>query len=138
MDKQHHGSGNNNGGFLLGILVGVALTLLLVTKKGRKILRMLTDEGIDKLSEWETVINDVKDAIDDDEDNIPSDDYIREPAVKEQTKETPQNQRTVKEQVPVQPVIQQEPTPAVVEKEAGTVSKLKSSTRRFFRGAKKK
>lgn len=52
-------SGNNaaiGNGFFFGIVVGVALTLLFTTKKGRKILRMLIDEGADKLTEIEDLL----------------------------------------------------------------------------------
>lgn len=47
--KQHHG----NGGFLLGILIGVAITLLFTTKRGRRVLKTLTDEGMDKIGSLE-------------------------------------------------------------------------------------
>lgn len=51
----HHNHESNNG-FLLGVIVGAVLTLLMVTKKGRKILRMLTDEGIEKISDLERIL----------------------------------------------------------------------------------
>lgn len=45
MDKQEqHRTGFFNG-LLLGMVFGVVLTLLLVTKKGRKMLRAMTEEG---------------------------------------------------------------------------------------------
>lgn len=42
--------------FLLGVLIGVAITLLFTTKKGRRILKTLTDEGMDKISKWEDIL----------------------------------------------------------------------------------
>lgn len=42
----HHGSGNS---FMLGALVGGALVFLLGTKKGRAILRELSDKGLDAI-----------------------------------------------------------------------------------------
>lgn len=47
--------GNNHGrfsdGFLLGMLVGGALVFLFATKKGNKILKALTEQGIEGLSD---------------------------------------------------------------------------------------
>ena len=47
---------NNNGnkflnGFVLGLLIGVGVTLLLSTKKGKKILRSISEEGLDGILE---------------------------------------------------------------------------------------
>lgn len=50
MDKHHNNSGN---GFLFGILIGVLITLLFTTKKGRRILKQVTDEGMDKITNLE-------------------------------------------------------------------------------------
>lgn len=47
MNERHH-SGN---GFLFGIIVGVLLTLLFTTKKGRNILKTLADEGVDSIND---------------------------------------------------------------------------------------
>lgn len=49
-------SGSSNG-FLFGVIVGVVLTLLLSTKKGRKMLRTLTEEGLDKVSTLEDLFD---------------------------------------------------------------------------------
>ena len=49
----------NNGsfhGFILGLIIGVVVTLLFTTKKGRQILRTLTEEGLSKFSEVEDII----------------------------------------------------------------------------------
>lgn len=43
-----HTSGN---GFLLGLIVGVILTLLFTTSKGRKILRELSENGFDAIND---------------------------------------------------------------------------------------
>lgn len=47
---------NNNGGkflngFILGVVIGVGATLLLSTKKGKKILRSISEEGLDGILE---------------------------------------------------------------------------------------
>ncbi len=44
------------GGFFLGFLLGIVLTLLLTTKKGRELLRNIIDEGLNKFSDLEEVI----------------------------------------------------------------------------------
>ena len=58
MDNRHHSSGGSGSNlFFLGIIIGVVITLLLTTKKGRKILEILIDEGVEKMSKWEDVIS---------------------------------------------------------------------------------
>lgn len=47
-------NGQNNGfssGFLLGILVGAALVFLLGTEKGKKIVKAITEGGLDRMDE---------------------------------------------------------------------------------------
>lgn len=54
MDNKHaHGGGN---GFLFGVLIGILIALLFTTKKGRKILKNLTDEGMDKFTSLEDLL----------------------------------------------------------------------------------
>lgn len=45
------GNGRFSDGFLLGALVGGAAVFLLGTKKGNKILKTITEEGLDGLGE---------------------------------------------------------------------------------------
>lgn len=45
------GNGRFSDGFLLGALVGGAAVFLLGTKKGNKILKAVTEEGLDGLTE---------------------------------------------------------------------------------------
>lgn len=45
------GSGRFSDGFVLGALVGGAAIFLLGTKKGNKILKTITDEGLDGLTD---------------------------------------------------------------------------------------
>ncbi len=42
--------GNFFSGFLLGALVGAAVVFLLGTKKGKKLLKAISEEGIDNIS----------------------------------------------------------------------------------------
>lgn len=89
MDSKRHG-GNLNV-FVFGVLVGVAATLLLTTKKGRKLLKVLTDEGVDRLSQLENMVKDIELEEDEDEyyadeegpigesEESDGDDYVEEP-----------------------------------------------------------
>lgn len=52
-NQNQNGSGN---GFLLGALMGSVATLLFTTKKGREIVRDLTEKGIEKIAELEGAI----------------------------------------------------------------------------------
>lgn len=55
---QNKNNSNNavGNGFLLGVLIGVILTLLITTKKGREILKDLLDRGIEKISNLEDIL----------------------------------------------------------------------------------
>lgn len=57
-EKKQHGGGLSTG-FLLGVIVGVIVTLLLTTKRGKKILNIITKEGLHKLSDFEGVFDDM-------------------------------------------------------------------------------
>lgn len=138
MHRDNHNNSGHSGGFLLGVLIGVAVTLMLTTKKGRKILKILTDEGMDKLSHWEDIVKDVKGSLED-EDIIDGDDYVvpegredvREEKVdKEEKKERREESRDEKE---AKRQVEDEP-----KTEKNTVEhKTKSTSRRFFRGVRK-
>ncbi len=73
MEQKQH---NSNGGFLLGLIFGVVITLLFVTKKGRRILKMLLEEGKDKISGWDSVIEEFQKIVDDDDEV--GDDFLSE------------------------------------------------------------
>lgn len=103
--------------FLLGIVIGVALTLLLTTKNGRKLLRLITEESLQRLSKWEDRLMSFEDEkIDDEADFALGEDYQYEgrdidskKEVKEQKQES--GNSTINDQI---------------------------KTRRFFKGIKKK
>lgn len=46
----NHGRHNSNG-FLLGLLLGAGIALLISTKKGRNIIKEITENGIDALED---------------------------------------------------------------------------------------
>jgi hypothetical protein len=160
MDKHHNH--HNNAGFMFGLIAGVALTLLLVTKKGRRILKVLTDEGMDKFGEWEDIIHDVKDALGEDDEMLDGDDYVEKQSFEHQRKESKKKEEPTIEkkeslwpgetvETPQKEVIKQheastvhQTTETPVETYTETpqpstqthvpVSRIRTTTRRFFRG----
>jgi hypothetical protein len=115
MDK--HKDQHNNGGFVLGLLIGVLVTLAITTKKGRKLLRMVTEEGKDKFSEWDEILEDIKASLSEDDYVSTVHDYkedVEKPVdvVQDKTMDT------------------SEPQPSV--------TRVKSTARRFFRGVSRR
>lgn len=58
MERNEKQNGGLSTGFLLGIVVGVVITLLLTTKRGKRILKIITEEGMSKISNFEDLFND--------------------------------------------------------------------------------
>ena len=58
MEQKEKQGGGLSSGFLLGVVVGVIITLLLTTKRGKRILKLITEEGMSKLSNWEDLFRD--------------------------------------------------------------------------------
>jgi gas vesicle protein len=44
-------NGHFSSGFLLGAIIGAALVFLLATERGKKILKLITDEGLKNISD---------------------------------------------------------------------------------------
>ncbi|MBP6881943.1 MAG: hypothetical protein KBC15_00120 [Candidatus Levybacteria bacterium] len=65
MEKRQSGNGFNL--FLFGVLIGALGTLLITTKKGRKILKVIMDEGVERFSKIEDVIGRVEEEMVEDE-----------------------------------------------------------------------
>lgn len=62
MENSNHKSGNNFlSGFLLGVLIGGAVVFLLGTKKGKKILKAISEEGEGKIS---NILNKIEKSVD--------------------------------------------------------------------------
>ena len=57
MSRGNSGFGN---GVVVGMLMGAILVLLFTTKKGRQILRLLSDEGFDKVKDWEKILSELE------------------------------------------------------------------------------
>lgn len=67
MDKRNNSGGNGFNVFIFGIFVGVLATLLLTTKKGRKILKIILNEGAERISQWEDVVASLKTQVEEDD-----------------------------------------------------------------------
>ena|SRR3990167_4205819 len=110
MENNKHHPHHGNNGFILGVIVGVALTLLFVTKRGRKILKIITDEGQEKFSDLEEILKEKKDSakqsidsakegiqsiasIVEDPEGIMGDDYIDTNGVQERALSNPQHKK---------------------------------------------
>ena len=55
MENKQQNSGFLNG-FVIGLMVGVGLALLFTTKKGRRIVRMLSDEGLERVGSLDELV----------------------------------------------------------------------------------
>jgi gas vesicle protein len=136
MEEKHHQGGGN--GFLAGVIVGVVITLLFTTKKGREIFKDTVDRAIDKFNNLQDKVEtklDEQEVFDDEDEG---DDYVKpepvhEPAapakeVRYLASETSEEIDDIEEEAPIEPK-HAEPKEAVT-KEA---PKKSSGVRKFFR-----
>ena len=98
-NHNHNGSGN---GFLLGVIVGVLLTLLFTTKRGRTILKDVMEKGVQKFADLETLMKETEEEMEDEFEDEDGNDYIPE-----------EPERIASPKVTS---VQSEPTPQPVEK----------------------
>ena len=79
-NKENHHGGN---GFIFGVIVGVAIALLFTTKRGRKVLRVMTDKAEkgfkEKVSEVEEVL----------EEELEGNDFVANMEVEPEVTQTP-------------------------------------------------
>ncbi len=122
----HNDENVKSSGFIVGFILGVAAALLLNSKKGRKILKLLMDQGIERLGNWEDVIKDVIEA---DDDIIEGDDFV--------TTSTVDAKKEIKPDIKEMPQVPNMPLSSPNE-DNNTALMVKKATRRFFRGIKKK
>ena len=54
--EHQHGSGFGNG-FLLGIIVGAALVFFLFTKRGKQLLKVISEEGLAEVEEFKELLD---------------------------------------------------------------------------------
>ncbi len=58
MEKENNSHNHFSTGFLLGVLVGALAVFLFGTEKGRKIVKTVTESGLDKFSSLNDVFED--------------------------------------------------------------------------------
>ncbi len=61
-NNTHHHADSNSGfinGFLWGIVIGGCIVFLLGTKKGKKLLKLITEEGLDSLASIEEAVEEM-------------------------------------------------------------------------------
>lgn len=74
MENDNRSSGNNFfSGFLLGALVGAAIVFLLGTKKGKKILKAISEEGSENIT---NLLNKIDKSVDLQEEVFEEDDDV--------------------------------------------------------------
>jgi hypothetical protein len=127
-ETEHHGGAMN--AFVLGVVVGVALTLLLTTKKGRRILRMFTDQGMDKIGKLEEAVVQKKASVvpnitEDIDEMMEGQDYIAAEDMKKEPTPSHVSEAAVKHAL------------KHTEEHKNGVEKPSSGPRRMFKGAKK-
>ncbi len=62
-DEERTTSGHGHATFLSGILVGILIALLFTTKRGRQLLKVISDEGIGKFNKWEDLLTLLEDQL---------------------------------------------------------------------------
>jgi gas vesicle protein len=60
-NNNHRGPSFMNG-FFLGIIIGAAIVFLIGTKKGKKVLKLLTESGIEGVSDLQEMLSETGDA----------------------------------------------------------------------------
>ncbi len=114
MDTNQKSGGGFMSGFVWGAIIGGGIVYLLSTKKGKKILKAITEGGLEGVEELEDIIASVAE----------EKEYEAAPRPKKQ-KSNPK-QEIIMEEMPVR---SEEPVNS-----QSTISKIKSSSRRFFKG----
>lgn len=126
MDNPNNNNQNNNG-FLLGLIIGGVATLLFTTKKGREIVKDLTEQGIERISDLQGKMDKAVVEYED----VPGEDYV-EP--EERVAETPEPEKPkllAKESVSSATAAKSEKVHK--EKEVPFPPKPQRTVKRFFR-----
>ncbi len=142
----------SGSGFLLGVIVGVILTLLLITKRGRAILKDILEKGAEKFANLEQLMretekNDEEELFSEDDDFIHSEPIdIQEPLQKSPEKKPEATKPEPQEIKPAHPASRSNAPDEtaivkpikVVESEKAIKEKVKTGGKRWFRGLSKK
>lgn len=161
MEQQQTKQNGGGNGFIFGVILGVAIALLFTTKKGRAILRDMSEKVINKLSKLEQIAKQSQEEVDLLDDFTDEDDYVKpqpqpapqpkpasaQPVVKEEKKEVPPKETekpvekdTELESAPEEKSEEKQPEP---QPEPEEEPQVKAPTkvihgRRWFRGLKKR
>lgn len=71
MEHQNKNSHNQGGGFVFGLVLGSIATLLFTTKKGRELVKEMTDSALDKFADLQKGLDEAVEV-----EEIDGDDYI--------------------------------------------------------------
>lgn len=127
MENQNNNHNQNSNGFLLGLIIGGVATLLFTTKKGREIVKDLTEQGIERISDFqdkmEKVVVDYED--------VPGEDYV-EPEKRSAEIPEPEKPKLLAKE-PMASAIPAKSEKAHKEKEVPSSQKTQRTVRRFFR-----
>ncbi len=116
MERNNNTSSGFLNGFLLGNIVGGVLVYLFGTKKGKKLLKVITEEGFDSISQLEELLSQREDSEEKRHGNT-SKNHTIVPEVLENVSDIVKNGE---------------------KKAIEVVSQIKRPVRRFFRGIPKK
>lgn len=108
--------------FLLGVLIGGGLVFLLGTKKGKKLLKTIVNEGFGEVSKAQDLVEEVGEELEVDKEEGNSN---------HKNKEIRINGETVEE-------ILNKTSGEIKEHATGTLDKIAKSTKRFFKGIPRK
>lgn len=128
MDEKRDHNHQSSNGFLMGVIVGAAATLLFTTKKGREIVKDLSDKGFEKLSEWEETIEKQESIEDVENDYIEPVEIEKLKLAKEAVSKIDTDDRGAK------PEAVKSPKPSV---KSTTSQNGKIALRRYFKGSRK-
>ena len=122
-DKNNNQQGGGNS-FLLGAVIGTVATLLFTTKKGREIVREITEKGLEKFTELEDALKSGEQT-----EIIEEGDYL-EPELRQIAEPEAEKVKLAKE-------TKKEEAPAKPHTNGSVIRTGKPSIRRFFKGSKK-
>ena len=129
-DSPHHHNSHNTSGFtagiILGVVIGVALALLFSTKKGKKLLKVLTEEGLEKISGLEEILGDVLEEEVDEE--MGEEEELPVANVK------PSSSKAVHHEEVKEVIVERAPLTSDGVPSQAPLQKVTTTTRRFFRG----
>ncbi|MGI8419572.1 MAG: hypothetical protein ACR2LN_02910 [Candidatus Levyibacteriota bacterium] len=105
MEQRNQQQGGQGNGFLLGVIVGVLITLLFTTKRGRAILKDVMEHGFEKFSNLEKLMQEIQEKeLIEEEDHETGSDYVQSQPVPEAIVSEPAKEETkVKKPAPVPP-----------------------------------